>query len=306
MRVVAWEPSVTAARVRPYLRKGRGGQRRDRRVGEAGLGLRSRARSRARRRQGRAVRALPELHAAWKPFLWEVEHRKLAFAKSQITGPVSARWALKLEGGRPASALPKLEQQVFRLVLCRALAMVRAIRERGARPLLFLDEPSLTLLDRRASAVHALLFEELRILVLALQKEGALVGLHCCGNADWDPILKLGLNVLSCDSRLSLGALLATGEGLWGFVGSGGWLALGVVPTNVAASYDLAALLEAELALLEAHAPRPGAVAQLLSQALLTPACGLGMRSVPDCEAVFDDLARAQKFLRAALRARTQ
>lgn len=244
----------------------------------------------------------PSFHAAWRPFLWEVEHRKAAFAKVQCTGPVTARWALRLSDGRAASAVPRLEQQIYRLILSRAMAMARAIRERGARPLLFIDEPSLYLLDRRASAAHAVIFEELRILVLALQKEGALVGLHCCGNADWEPILKLGLDVLSCDTRLSLGALLATGEAFWSFIANGGALALGVVPTNLATSYDLEALLEAELALLRAHAPRPDAVAQVLAQSLVTPACGLGLRSVPDCERVVEDLARAQRILRAALR----
>lgn len=243
----------------------------------------------------------PGFQAAWKPFLWEVEHRKLAFAKAQVTGPVTARWALKLDDGRPASAVPQLERQIYRLILSRATAMVRAIRERGARPLLFIDEPSLYLLDRRSTAAHTVLFEELRILVLALQKEGALVGLHCCGNADWEPVLKLGLDVLSCDTRLSLGALLATGEAFWSFVASGGALALGVVPTNLGASYDLEALLSAELALLKAHAPRPEAVAQVLAQSLVTPACGLGLRTVPDCERVVEDLARAQKVLKSEL-----
>src|SRR4051812_43461063 len=36
----------------------------------------------------------PSAHAcrSWKPFLWEIEHRKLAFAKAQIAGPLTVRW----------------------------------------------------------------------------------------------------------------------------------------------------------------------------------------------------------------------
>jgi hypothetical protein len=245
-------------------------------------------------------------NCAWKPFLWEVEHRKLPYAKTQLAGPITARWALKLDDGRPASAIPKLDQQIFRLGLARSLAMVRAIRETGARPLIFLDEPSLYVLDRKHNPQHAVIFEELRILILALQKEGAMVGLHCCGNTDWTPILHLGLNVLSTDARLSLGALLASAEAFWGYIEGGGHLALGIVPTNLGSSYDLEGLVQAALMLLKAHAANPSQVARVLSQSLLTPACGLALRSVPDCEQVFEDLARAQQFLRKALKELTQ
>ncbi len=240
--------------------------------------------------------------SAWRPFLWEVEQRKLPIAKAQLTGPITARWAAKLDDGRPVAALPKLDKQIFRLALARSTAMARAIRERGARPLFFLDEPSLYLLDRRHNPQHAVVFEELRIVILALQKEGAMVGAHCCGNADWSPVLKLGLNVLSIDARLSLGALLATADTFWSFVDGGGHLALGIVPTNLNSSFDVGGLVQAALALIKAHASQGDRqVAQLLGQSLLTPACGLALRTIPDCEQVFEDLQSAQRTLRTAL-----
>ena len=49
-------------------------------------------------------------------------------------------------------------------------------------------------------------------MVLALQREGALVGVHCCGNTDWRALMELPVNVLSLDVRLSLdpAALIAS------------------------------------------------------------------------------------------------
>lgn len=240
-----------------------------------------------------------EAYSAWKPFLWEIESRKLRHAKAQLTGPVTARWAVALDDGRPASAVAELDRQLFRLALARALAMTRAIRERGATPVFFLDEPGLYAFDRKNPA-HLMVLQELKLYVLALKKEGALVGLHCCSNTDWAFLFGLGLDIVALDARLSLGAALAAGAAFEQFLAGGGRLALGIVPTNLAASYDLPALVEAVLAMLRAHGGA-AAVSRALSGALLTPACGLALRTVPDTERIFEDLARARALLRAAL-----
>ncbi len=56
--------------------------------------------------------------------------------------------------------------------------------------------------------------QELRLLVLALQREGALVGIHCCGNTDWAALLDVQPDLLSLDVRLSLDAMLEEKEAL--------------------------------------------------------------------------------------------
>ena len=239
---------------------------------------------------------------AWSPFLWEIEARKLAHAKAQLTGPITLQWAVTLDDGRPVTAIAEIEKHIFRLVLARSLAMVRAIRARGASPIFFFDEPGLFAFDRR-QPLHLLKMQELRILFLALQREGARVGVHCCSNTDWPSLLSAAPNLLSIDARLSLGAVLANGADLERWLGKGGTLALGIVPTNVASSYDLEGLVDAALAMLHAHAGGRMQVAQVLSQCLLTPACGLALRSVRDTEQTFEDLRAAQRKLRESARA---
>ena len=237
---------------------------------------------------------------AWRPFLREIEARKLPLAKLQCAGPVTACWALELDDGRPAATVPRLEGQVYRLVLARAIAMSRALRERGTRPLLFLDEPVLGLLEPERDPRHALLFEGLRGMIAALQQEGALVGVHCCGNCDWKALLGLGLEVLSFDAGLSLASVLGEEEALLRFVEAGGTLALGIVPTNREGQLDPELLAEKTLASLR---PRGELGERLLRRSLLTPACGLALRSVNQCERVFAGLQRAQEILRASLAA---
>jgi hypothetical protein len=226
--------------------------------------------------------------AAWQPFLWEVEARRLPFAKVQIAGPLTVRWAAKLADGRRLSEVPDLERATYRLILARSLAMVRAIRDRGAKPIFFFDEVGLYALGPRDPR-HLLSLQELKIALLALEREGALTGLHSCGNTAWAQVLGLRMSYLSFDVRLSLEALLRTRDELMGFLSAGGRLALGIVPTDGGSEYDLEEVIAAT---------RTGLAGLPLDGTLLSPACGLALRSVPVCEAVFEDLQRAQQALR--------
>lgn len=234
---------------------------------------------------------------AWKPFLWEVENRKLPFAKVQLAGPATVRWVAKTSEGKSASEHVRLDAQIFRLLLARAMAMVKAVRRAGATPILFLDEPGLFALER-GNPRHLMALQELKMMVAALQREGALVGLHCCGNTQWGLLLDLGLDLLSLDVRLSLDALLDEREAFIRFLASGALLSLGIVPTDLDSDFDLPVLVESVEAALRATLPKSLPFAAVLSQMPLTPACGLGMRSVRDAERVFEQLRQAQRLVR--------
>lgn len=235
---------------------------------------------------------------AWRPFLWEVEHRKLALAKAQLAGPFTVLGVLC--AGREVQEEPGLEQGVFRLLLARALAMVKALRRAGTTPLFYLDEPGLYAFTR-ASARQLLALQELRLMVASLQREGALVGVHCCGNTDWGSVLESGVDLVSLDARLSLEPLLDARSALARFLDSGATLSLGIIPTDLAAGYTVEERVDAAEALLRAGLP-PGHSAQSVARhLLLTPACGLAMRSVPDAERILSELKQAQRLLRASL-----
>lgn len=232
---------------------------------------------------------------ALRPFLWEVRERKLPFAKVQLAGPLTVRWSTRLGERGVLADHPGLDAQVFRLVLARALALVQAVREAGATPLFYLDEPGLYALDERDGS-HLAALAELGVLVTALRREGALVGVHCCGNTRWAAVLGLGIDVLSFDVRLSLDAILDESEAVGRFLDAGGALSLGIVPTDLAGEGDPLELARAVEASVAAALPgRPDALRHLL----LTPACGLALRTVPDAERIFDGVRAARSALLA-------
>ena len=239
---------------------------------------------------------------AWPRFLSEVATRKLPCAKVQIAGPATTRWITRTSGGQPLSDIPDLDQQLFRLLLAKSLAMVKALRQVDCVPLIFLDEPGLSALDWHDPR-HFVVLQELALLVTALQAEGGLVGLHCCAKADWSRILGLELDIISLDVRLSLDALLEVREPLLRFLEAGSTFALGIVPTERGASYQLPELADSvELAFRStlSGASEPW-LQQVLTRLILTPACGVSSRSIPEAEQIFEEVRQAQLLLHAAL-----
>jgi hypothetical protein len=216
------------------------------------------------------------------------------FAKVQVAGPTTVRWVAKTGDGRPVAEVPGLDQQILRLVMAKALAMVQALRRLNVTPILFLDEPGLYALER-ANVQHLLALKDLQMLALAAQKEGALVGVHCCSNTDWPRVLGLGLDVVSIDARLSLDALLEDRDAWLQFLSSGATLALGIVPTDLASTYSLPELCDSVEASLRATTPPGLPFEAVLGRMLLTPACGLGLRSVIDAERITGQVHEAQR-----------
>lgn len=237
---------------------------------------------------------------AWRPFLWEVENRKLALAKVQLAGPCTVRWVTKTSEGAAASEVLLLDKQILRLLWARSLSMVRALRRLGVTPLFFFDEPGLYALNG-SDARHLLALQELKMLVIALQREGALVGVHCCSNTDWPRLLELGLDVLSLDVRLSLDALLEHRSAFLRFWESGATLSLGLLPTDLSSEYRVPELVESVEASFRALWPQGEQWSENLSRMLLSPACGLGLRSVKDAERILGQLRDAQGHLKRLL-----
>lgn len=230
--------------------------------------------------------------SSWQPFLWELSERATQVAKVQVVGPLTAQWSLRTTEGKRLDNDLGVSHQVFRLILARAIGMCRRLLSIGVKPLLFLDEPALFVLSNQSPA-HQVALKELALVVRALQKEGAAVGLHCCSNTQWASILGLGLDFLSIDSALSLKSVLAEKEAVSAFVSRGGRFALGVIPTSTPGGIeglDVPSLKEALLS--EAKSEM-----SMLRTALWTPACGLALHTPKDADLVFALLAEFSESL---------
>lgn len=244
----------------------------------------------------------PESWSGWRPFLYEIEERKIRFAKIQIAGPMTCQWALKLTGSQ-IDKRSDIGMQVFRLVLARATAMVRRVRSLGATPLLFLDEPGFYGFQS-SNPRHRLALGELKLFLQSLRKEGGLVGIHCCSNTDWPAVLDLPLDVISLDAALSLGLCLSHRKHVEGFLGRGARFSLGIVPTGGHAvrirAHRATLLVDKTRETIESQlSDVPALAVQVLRESLLTPACGLALHTVTEAEAIRGELLEVAELLRA-------
>lgn len=236
----------------------------------------------------------PAYAAALEPFLARVKKDEVARAKAQIAGPMTLQWSLRTADGKMPP--PAVMTHVSRTILARSLALASAITQAGAEPIVFIDEPGLYAFSRMQPN-HIVMLQELRINLMALKKQGAQVGLHCCSDADWGALMGLGLDILAVDAKLSLPSLMRAGEALVTFVSMGGRLALGVIPTDSGEVEPIAALiknLESRLSTLEQYFPtRASIIEHILFKSLLTPACGLALLKPEFAESV---TARLDEF----------
>ena len=224
--------------------------------------------------------------------------------KGQLAGPVTFAGMVKDQEGKPILFDRELTQAVCLGLARKAAWQARRFRDLGKDPVIFLDEPYLS---GFGSAYLPISREE--VLEILGQTIGELrqaadaplvVGLHCCGNTDWGMLLEAPIDLLSFDSYGYFESLQLYGQALVKFFQRGGWLAWGLVPTGEDFRQETAEGLWLRFTRQVAQLAQElkATSKEILSRAILTPACGMGFLSQ-------DEARRALRIL-AGLSARGQ
>lgn len=204
-----------------------------------------------------------------RTFLESIRGRAAPF-KMQVTGPVTLGLALHAVGIAARRAF-EVAGVAATARIEAALAHASAVAP-DATPVVFLDEPGLSAALHRGFPIELGATLDLVSSAMASVQRQAIVGLHCCGRADWQAVLQAGPQILS----LPVGAGISDHAGaLAGFLEAGGWVAWGAVPTDGPFTTSTGTLwrrLMSEWRQLVAGGCDPAA---LRDQALVTPACGL-------------------------------
>jgi hypothetical protein len=202
-----------------------------------------------------------------------------AFVKGQVVGPVTFATIVKGLDGKAILFDHELIQAVTLGLAMKAAWQVAKIRTSGRQAIIFFDEPSLTgfgsaFLQISREEVVSLLTETI---TSAREPGTAFFGVHCCGNTDWSVLLETPIDILSFDSYEFFDNLKLYDKSLKKFLDRGGYLAWGLVPTSPTAPDDTEEVLWAKFTAQVEELTQLGIdKAFLLSQSLLTPACGMG------------------------------
>ncbi|HEY9074484.1 MAG TPA: hypothetical protein VIN67_10175 [Desulfobaccales bacterium] len=230
--------------------------------------------------------------------------------KGQLAGPVTFAGMVKDQEGKAILFDRELTQAVCLGLARKAVWQIKQFRDLGKEPIIFLDEPYLT---GFGSAYLPISREEvLEILGQTIEevRQAAggpvAIGVHCCGNTDWGLLLSAPIDLLSFDSYGYFESLRLYDMAVSGFFERGGWLAWGLVPTGAEEFRQ-----ESADGLWERFTGQVAQLAQdlkmgskdILSRAILTPACGMGYLSPEEARRALKVLAdlsvRGQEWLQS-------
>jgi len=218
--------------------------------------------------------------------------RRPVWVKGQVAGPFSFAMTVTDEGKRSLAYTPELYEVAVQGMAMKARWMARALRGVADGALVVLDEPYLCSFG---SAFVNVSREDVMAAVngaaAAVKAEGALCGLHCCGNTDWSLVLETDVDVVNFDAHEYFQGLSLYPAELGAFLERGGLLGWGIVPTSGSAAAIGAAALRRELDEHVSDLVRKGLSRErLLGQSLFTPSCGMGGRTIAEAEQVLDVL----------------
>ena len=208
-------------------------------------------------------------HGGLLGFLERITGRQMP-VKVQLTGPVTLGLALARAGVpcRPAFAVAADAVQVR----ARAILDQVARHAPGAPVVVFLDEPSLAVVEHPGFPLPAHAVVDMLTSALASLHGAAATGIHCCGPTRWSLVLETGPDILSLPVALAEGLEPAP---LGAFLSGGGWVAWGAVPTDAPVSDDVSFLWRRLLGVWSDLVRGGCPSLPLRERALITPACGL-------------------------------
>ena len=190
--------------------------------------------------------------------------------KLQLTGPVTLAVAL-VRGGAP----PRLAVDVATEAVRRRVHALAGLAATGAF-VLCLDEPWL------ARAHPAIAVDDVIEATVDGLGTSALVGVHCCGNADWDTVIDRLAAPAVASVPLSADCVAALGR----FITRGGVVAWGAVPTTPPVVTDPELLWPPLRARLRALVDAGCAEDELRQRSWITPECGLAGHTEDSAESI--------------------
>ena len=244
---------------------------------------------------------LDDRHAAgFGCFIEEAARRggeKFLALKGQNAGPITMGLMTDITDGKYALYKPDLFDAIVKNCALNARWQVRALRKLTDTAIVFFDEPSLSIIGSGFYSVDsALISGSLNEIAGEIRKEGGLSGTHCCGNADWDELLGLDLDIINFDATDEIIVdKLINSKNIMQYLEKGKCIAWGIVPTlkEKIEPAALGAVLKNFHSLVKRLAGRGVREDDILNQSIITPSCGTGTLSIALAEKVMSLLSEA-------------
>ncbi len=212
-----------------------------------------------------------------------IKETKPKYAKGQIVGPFTLATTLVDKSGRCAFYDETLREIIVKTLTLKALWQIKKIKEANSSttPIIFIDEPSISQLGTSAylTISQQEVLDMLKEISEAIQANGGLSAIHCCGKCDWSVPLHAHVNIINLDAYAYSQNLSVFDKDVKKFLESGGKLALGVVPTldkDALAKLDLPQLVEIFEKAVKYLTKKGIDEKLIITNSMVTPSCGAG------------------------------
>lgn len=228
--------------------------------------------------------------------------RKIGAVKGQVTGPVSAGLQILDRNGKAAIYDEAYGEIIRRNLNMQARWQARKLKEISDRPIIFLDEPSLTLIGTPFASISQRQVIEWTDEVL--DGVDAIKGMHCCGNTDWPLLLSTSIDLLSFDAYNYAHTVSLFPREVSAFLDRGGSIAWGLIPNmeDQIAKETVGSLLQRFERYMDMLYRKGMDLDLLLERSLITPQCGLGGLDETKAERVLELLTGTVDAIRQRYR----
>jgi methionine synthase II (cobalamin-independent) len=222
------------------------------------------------------------------------EGGKGEYIKGQTVGPITFLCGIMDRNGKPILHSADLQEAMVRGLAIKALWQVKELGKSGRKVILFLDEPALSGFGSAFSAIQRHDVLEILRTVMDYLREHAdpLIGIHCCGNTDWDMLMEAGPDIINFDAFDFMDYFLLYPEQIRDFLKNDGIVAWGIVPTSGFSGEENVEGLFSKLQKGLERLSRWGIEADVIfDRSILSPACGMGTMTPNDADKALDLLA---------------
>ena len=232
--------------------------------------------------------SIPEASArglyAFCELVRQTDTDSIRYLKGHVVGPLTMGFQLKDTGGRIAYYNPELRDLIVKTLAMNAKWQAAELRRLGRPAIIFIDDPTISACGSSShiTLTREMIIDDLNAILSAVHSENAYTGIHSCDALDWTILFESGTNIVSLDAYQFGDSLIPYVSEMDRFLKRGGTMAWGIVPTRAEAFEETTESLIDRLNGLWTELESRGIDRKrLLSQSLITPACGTGLLS-PD------------------------
>lgn len=227
--------------------------------------------------------------------------KNIEFIKCQITGPFTFAASIKDEKGSALLHDSVFMQAILKGLMMKALWQIELFRKFNKKIIMFIDEPYLGCFGSAYTPINREdVVKGLREITERIKSEGALSGVHCCGNTDWSIFTDVDtIDIINFDAFGFLDRVVLYADNLKGFLKRGGILCWGIVLTQDFAGQSPDLFVRKIRDGIDILNNKKLDRKLLNKNLLISPSCGLGTLDEKKAELIFKALFETSVKVRA-------